>query len=324
MSIVPVLPLWLLGILAAGVLAVTVLALRSGSRTARRGALLRAAAALLILGACLRPGIPDGQAETATVELDVFLVVDSSLSMVAEDFGDGTRLDGVRDDVEAITEHFAGARFALLTFDAVGRVRMPLTLDADAVRAGVDVIVPAPSMNARGSSTTSGGPTLEEQLEDARTRYPHRPNLVFYFGDGEDTSPSAAERLGIDAGLVDGGAVLGYGTEAGGRMLDVGGDGEPVRDSLGDPAVSKLDEERLRGLAGELDLPYAHRTPGASADTLFSATAEGALEAGTDPGAARVELTWILAVLAFLAAMAEPARRIVEVRELMRTSRTEQ
>jgi Ca-activated chloride channel family protein len=75
--------------------------------------------------------------------------------------------------------------------------------------------------------------------------------------------------------MVDGGAVLGYGTPEGGQMkvraLDVPDEeAELIVDSTGAPAVSKLDEKTLRQIAEELDVQYVHRFTADPVDDLVA------------------------------------------------------
>ena len=42
---------------------------------------------LLLLAAALRPGVPGGSAQAAAADVNVFFVVDTSSSIVAEDYG---------------------------------------------------------------------------------------------------------------------------------------------------------------------------------------------------------------------------------------------
>src|SRR5699024_11557372 len=59
------------------------------------------------------------------------------------------------------------------------------------------------------------------------------------------------------AGVVDGGAVLGYGNAEGGPMKAQGGDdhGEYITGPDGERGISRIDEEQLETIAGELGVP---------------------------------------------------------------------
>ena len=73
--------------------------------------------------------------------------------------------------------------------------------------------------------------------------------------------------------------------------------GEEVEDAQGNPGMSTIDEERLRGIAQQIGVPYIHRAGGDIAPALTAA------EPGTreDGAGAEIEtwtsLVWIFALL---------------------------
>jgi Ca-activated chloride channel family protein len=83
---------------------------------------------------------------------------------------------------------------------------------------------------------------------------------------------------------VDGGAVFGYGTTEGARMVEyVGSDGLFTSGSpyvfdyeAGAPAISKLDEDNLVAAADELGMPYVHREEPGGLGAMASALADAA------------------------------------------------
>ena len=95
----PVLNVFLLLALFAPVIALIVWIM---ARPARRGAPLwlwgtRLAMVLACFVMLLRPGIPGGTTQTLATDTDIVLVVDTTASIVAEDWDGGApRLDGVR------------------------------------------------------------------------------------------------------------------------------------------------------------------------------------------------------------------------------------
>ncbi len=288
----------------------------------RRGLLV----ALLLL-AMVRPGLPGGTAQAATSDLNVFFVVDTTTSMVAEDHGNGTpRMVGVRQDIMAIAAELPGARFSVLTFDTKGHIRMPLTTDTLALETITSVLEPQVTAYAKGSSISAARQVLAERLAAARDSHPERPRLVFYLGDGEQTSSTAPEPLGMGNGLVSGGAVLGYGTPAGGRMKENTGaesdggarESRYVQDAEGRDAVSVIDEGRLREIASQLQVPYVHRAAGDPAAPMLQqarpGTAESAANDASLPG--KSELYWVFAAGAFALALVELGVVIRRVRAL--------
>lgn len=238
----------------------------------------RLTAAVMLVGlAALRPGLPGGDDLRATAaNLNVYFVIDTTSSMVAEDHGsEQPRLAGVRDDVDALAEALPGARFSLVTFDNSSRVRVPLTTDTNALAAAVETLMPEPPEYSRGTSVTEADGRLRTLLEQAAARHPERGRIVFYLGDGEHTAQQPPAPFTVPRQLVQGGAVLGYGTTEGGRMPATvsryGAAGRYIQDpETGEDALSRLDEDTLRSLATQLGLPYLHRTAGASVEAALA------------------------------------------------------
>ncbi|MEE2523443.1 VWA domain-containing protein [Pseudarthrobacter sp. J75] len=356
MTFLPVFPWWILAAvaLAALVPAVVLLfpVLRPGSggtgKNHLRGWLFRAAMLILLALAAARPGVGGGTVQATAMDVDVYLVVDTTSSIAAEDFGDGARLDGVRADIASLASELAGSRFSVITFDSDAAVRMPLTTDAGAVETLASVLTPQVTDYSSGSSVTAAGPLLDERLRAGRDRHPERLRFVFYFGDGEQTTGKAPGPLKVDPSLVDGGAVLGYGTEEGGRMLEYAGlplydqdaagqdaaaepgeNPEPayIQDRSGDvarDAVSRIDLANLGDIATSLGIPVVHRLPGNPAsDMLVAARPDRLQRVAEAPGTThddalpgRMELYWIPAFGAFLLATRETVLTVRKLQEL--------
>ncbi|HRW17999.1 MAG TPA: VWA domain-containing protein [Dermatophilaceae bacterium] len=284
-----------------------------GATPSLLGRLRRSLLVLLVLAAALRPGVPGGLGVRASAsDLNVFFVVDTTVSSVAEDYDGRPRLEGMREDIKAISGRMAGARFALISFDRDAVLRMPLTSDGAALASAADTLLPETSAWSRGSSVTIAGPKLQEVLALAQSRHPERARLVFYLGDGEQTSAKGPEPMGVDRSLVNGGMVLGYGTSAGGQMRETGVPSSRARyltDKSGQPARSVIDEARLADIAGQLGVPYLKRNPGDAVTGIVDKvdlTGLDRLSPGADgplTGGARIEYYWIplLAAAALLA-----------------------
>jgi Ca-activated chloride channel family protein len=311
MTLLPVLPPWLFWILAA-LLAGSAAALLAGRRTPARWRY--ATLVLLLVAAAARPGIPGASAPVAAAELNVFFVVDTTPSAGAEDYdGNKLRLDGMKGDIKAIAGRLAGARFSLITFDTTAKVVLPLTTDATALRTSADILSPQTAYVSRGSSVTGANALLGSRLDAAAKAHPERPRLVFYLGDGEQTSANPPEPFAAGTKLVDGGAVLGYGTSSGGRMRDYAFGTNKPGDYITDrstqdsrPALSVIDEKTLQAIAAQLGVPYVHRPKPAGIDAALADSApRAAVAAGTAerPGAGRTELYWLPALAGFCVAL---------------------
>jgi hypothetical protein len=104
----------------------------------------------------------------------------------------------------------------------------------------------------------------------AAQQYPGSRNVVLYFGSGAPGSRAPQGDFDLTGGLVDGGAVLGYGRS------------------------DAIDETLLRRIAGQLAVPYLHRDPGQPFLPRLPDMPKGA---GAED-AERVELYWLPELLA--------------------------
>lgn len=272
-------PLWAIaGVLLPLLLACAVLAVQARRR--RDGSALawvrRAGMVLCLVVVALAPAVP---ASTTTVQsnAELFFVVDRTGSMAAEDYDDGRpRLEGVRHDVVALVDAMPGARYSVIAFDSSATRQLPLTTDSRAVRTWAETLVQEITAYSGGTAVDRPLATLTTALEGAAERNPENVRFVFLLSDGENTdgdSSSADGELASFAGLaplVDGGAVLGYGTAEGGQMRSYDGtantgpgtDAPWIPDPTqpgSPPAVSRIDETALRRIADELGVRYVHR-----------------------------------------------------------------
>lgn len=261
-------------------------------RWVRRGLMV---AVVALMGAA--PGIRTDVAEIGT-NAEVYFVVDATGSMGAEDYapggsaGSGTaggggegsdgegaggsggagedqvagrqRVDGVRADLTALAREYPGARFSIIRFDSRATTQLPLTSDLRAVESWAETF-------KLESSYTSGGSTINRPVEELTTTLrrsaeekPGNVRILYVLSDGESTDPYAESgpRFAEAGAYVSGGAVLGYGSEMGGKMPVQGGysgDGYIIDPLTGQPAISRINEAVLKEVAEQLGVPYAHR-----------------------------------------------------------------
>lgn len=257
----PILPAWLLIIIFGGLIGAVVWKQKGVLRWVQIGSLV----ALMVIG--LRPMYRNERADTYRSNVDVFFVVDNTLSMLAEDY-DGTkrRMDGVISDIEQITKVFSGANTALISFANYSSVNLPPTSDTNALMTAVKTLRQTGAYEARGSTITMFKDDLQRLLKSSSDKERHQ-QIVIVFSDGENTSDSKLDNLEELKKYIDGGLVLGYGTSAGaGMKVDRFGSGqlEYLEDTSmleGNGfrrAISKIDEDNLKKIAGELGLKYIH------------------------------------------------------------------
>lgn len=261
---------------------------------------LRLGMIVVVFAMLLRPGIPGGTSQTLATDTDVVIVVDTTASIVAEDWaGDRPRIDGVRADVQAIVDEYPGARFALISFDAAAQLRLPLTTDATALMSSLDVMRPEVTDQSRGSSIGIANRMLADTLSAAAKASPERARMVFYLGDGEQTASREPESFASSAKYVDGGAVLGYGTAEGGPMKKTTGAGAAAGGYIeyqGSPAMSVIDEDNLRQVSEQLGIEYQHRTADAGIELPEAPSSTTDYAASGEVGNV-IELYWIAALV---------------------------
>lgn len=307
MIFTPILPWWALTMIALVLLAGVGLVARGRRKDRRqRGTALRAATmVLLLLMAAWRPGIQGAAVPVANSSLDVFFMVDTTSSSVAEDYDGGKpRLDGMKADLHALAAALPGARYSMMTFDSTARTTLPLTRDAGALGTDIDILTTELTAYSHGSTPTVANDLLVSRLQAAKAADPRRPRIVFYLGDGEPTTDTAPPPFNIPVGLVNGGAVLGYGTAAGGKMKENFGYGSHANSAYitlgGQEAVSKIDEPQLTAMASQLGVSYTHRSAGDPISAALADTKPGTMALDADQtGQGTFELYWILALGAF-------------------------
>ena len=215
----------------------------------------------------LRIQYPSDDIQTSTNNLDVLLVIDTTISMNALDGRDSkTRLDSVKEDVEYIIDNLNGARFALVTFDNKSRILIPYIRDTQMIFHTAQGLKVLDRSYARGSNISVSIDSMKKALESAN-KEEDRIQVVFYFSDGEITNEEKRQSFSSLASYIDEGAVLGYGTEKGARMkvANYAGDGEEYLPYYGDGytnniAFSKYEEKNLTEIAKEMKIDYFHLT----------------------------------------------------------------
>ena len=257
-------------ILAAGVALLTIVTLYSIIRRGiRRGSPARKLTAILLLAVMIagvatvwyRPKYHSSSTDIITSNLDVALVVDTTISMWAEDHGKGTRMDGVKKDIDRIMNKLPGSSFSLIRFDNGAEILTPYTQDINLIHEILDEFHMPAYSTATGSSPNTAHEAMKAVLQSAAARQGNRRTIVFFFSDGETTDGSSLMSFADLSGMINDGAVMGYGTEKGGRMY-YPGRGYITDTSRGTDARSVIDEAALRQIAEDLDIAYVNRTSG--------------------------------------------------------------
>ena len=254
-------PLWL--ILAPLALALIPLALALAQRSVRRArALTRqphkprrvatVALALAVALAAVAAAQPRWGERVVTLPsggAQLVAVLDVSRSMGVADVAP-SRLAAARTAIADAFRGLSGDRAALVVFAGDARVRFPLTHDLAAAAAVVESVEGGTLLLERGTSAAAGLDLARELFDDEDAR---AGRLVLLVSDGDDL---AGDAVASAAALADAGVALlvaGAGTPAGGVVPafdPISGERTMLTDAGGAPVVSRLDEARLRAIAG--------------------------------------------------------------------------
>ena len=217
----------------------------------------RLAIAALAFVIALRPMREEHGAEVQLSNLDVLFVLDTTLSMWADDGPGGTRFKAATKDIEEIMDELSGANFGLITFQNKAVVLAPFTQDEETVLGLLKTIQTPNRYYLNGSRMDTPYYDLENLLISS-DRKENRQTIVFFFSDGEVTHPSDTPfDYEVLSELVDGGAVIGYGTEEGGTIRDEYG--VVYNTQTYEEAISYIDEDNLQDIADGLGIDYIHR-----------------------------------------------------------------
>lgn len=258
--------------------------------------------ALVFWVVLLRPGVGEAEAPTRLSDVEVLVVLDQTRSMAALDHhGREPRIDGVKKDLAELADALPGAEFGLLAFGAQARLVLPFTTDATAFHAAIETFYLEGPQDGVGSRADRPVPELIRVLERAEEQDPDRRRIVVFVGDGEDTTQEVEGHSFTTVGnLADGGVVLGYGTAEGAVMPvadDLGTSEGYLRDSqTGADAVSRADLENLETIAGQMSVPFEHRTGPGGMDRIAAAF-EASYVDGDDVRAAQHDLTWLFGLV---------------------------
>ena len=316
MTISPVIPIPLMVIICIALIALK----RKGAWNFTRQIII----SVLIFAINLRLAIPSDTVTVVKNDIDVLFVVDNTISMLAEDYGsdDDRRMDAVREDVETIMNEFEGARFGLLTFDDTANYVIPYTSESSIVLSAVQTLEGRLKEYAGGTSLNISYDAMKQVLENNigltddddddeeedidEISGENRVQVVFYISDGEITSGDRLRSFERISELVDTGAVLGYGTSAGGQMhvRNYDSDGYELLQYYDNnynyvTAISKIDEDNLKDLAADINIPYFHMTNHSDLNTAIEAVklsiSQGEFNREKKSGEGQLEIYYILA-----------------------------
>lgn len=207
---------------------------------------------LSVVPIAARPMIKNKDVQYARPNLDVLFVLDTTMSMWAEDYHGDSRMNGAIETMEYIMEEMGGSSFALVTFGSKSEIKLPITQDAQSIDDAIKAIHIPDRWLAGGTSLNAPFENMEYMLSHMGKEEGHE-RIVFFMSDGEITVDEERIDFKDMASMIDGGAVLGFGTKKGATITDKNGNKLFDYDTIAD-AITCLDMDSLNDLADELEI----------------------------------------------------------------------
>ncbi|MCL2121492.1 MAG: VWA domain-containing protein [Clostridiales bacterium] len=212
-------------------------------------AFLLGAGLALMVAALMGPQVFTGYAEFRKIGMDIFVLIDTSKSMLVSDIAPD-RLTRAKRMAAELLDHLEGDRVGYIPFASDAYIQMPLTDDYQLARMFLDVV--------DTDMISGGGTNLAAAIRLARdsfNRISAADKIILILSDGEEH-----ESAGLDVlrGIEDEQLkiyTVGVGTEKGGLVPVYSDDGAAVidymRDESGNPVTSRLQADTLNQLAKE-------------------------------------------------------------------------
>lgn len=217
----------------------------------------------------LRFMIPNGETMAMTSNVSVLFVIDKSVSMSALDYnGNKERWEGVVNDCSHIVDELSGCKFSMITVGDDAKKVIPFITDSDMVQAEVKSIITEDDYYAKGTSLNISKDIIVKTLEAEKKRQNNDTKFVLFFiSDGEITKEGESlTNFSSIKPYLSNGAVLGYGTTTGGKMVSNLYKDQPNSEFYyvyyyndqfqKTDAVSKIDEGNLKKLSGDMGIDY--------------------------------------------------------------------
>ena len=216
----------------------------TAKRIVKQALLLLSFACLIIAAA--NPQVGTRLEEVKREGIDLFIALDVSLSMKAEDIRP-SRLEKAKRDVSDLLRKLEGDRVGLVVFAGEAFVQFPLTADYSAA----DLFINAVDVEAVPIPGTMIGSAIEVALKSFRQDIPTQKAIVVV-SDGENTEGDITGA--VDRARKEGVRVfaIGMGTPDGSPIPLYGATGERTdykHDRAGNIVLTKLDESALQQIA---------------------------------------------------------------------------
>lgn len=227
---------------------------------------LRLVAAALIILALARPQSPVADSKIHAEGIDIVLALDSSTSMLAEDFKINgkreSRVEVIKDVVRNFIKGRQNDRLGVVTFAARAYTVCPLTLDYDWVLSNIDRI--RSGMLEDGTAIGSGIATSLNRLKNSKAK----SKVIILLTDGRNNMGTISPLTAAEAAKALKVRIYTIGAGAKGPVP------YPVRDFFGNKVYQEievdLDEDTLTKIADITGAKYYRATDTESLRNIYS------------------------------------------------------
>lgn len=200
-------------------------------------------AVILIIISLANPQIGSKIEEVKQVGIDVYILLDVSLSMTAEDIKP-SRLEKAKHEISKLIQKLRGDRIGLIIFSGEAYVQFPLTTDYSAA----NLFLSAVDIHSVPQAGTAIGPALRLSI-DSFKKVDETKKAIVVITDGEDhegdLSPVVEDA--VDNGIII--YAIGLGSPAGVPIPVYNASGNKTgykQDNQGNTVLTRLDETVLQ------------------------------------------------------------------------------
>lgn len=212
---------------------------------------LRTCALTLLIISLLAPTFGTNKSKILTIAKDIFIAVDLSQSMNAQDI-QPSRLEKVKFELKKIIDAFPSDRVGLIIFSNEAFVQCPLTYDKSALSMFIETLSSNLVPNA-GTDFYNPLNLAKEKLKVEDEDSKKSSKIILLISDGEDFADNTNDVLDeLEENNIKL-FTLGVGTDAGSKIPSRRGF---KKDNNGNEVVSKLNSSDLKQLAFETDGKY--------------------------------------------------------------------
>lgn len=192
------------------------------------------------------PQMKDGTIQISKESLDIYVLLDTSKSMLVEDVAPN-RLEREKKIVEELLNNLKGDRVGFIPFSSSPYIQMPLTDDYNMAKLFLEVV----DTEMIGGGGSDVGAAIELAYESFE-RSTKGDKVILIISDGEEHQAKSEKALKSidDPGLKV--YAIGVGSNKGGLIPVYGSDGQVAeykKDDQGNPVQSKLNDSALKNLA---------------------------------------------------------------------------